>query len=369
MNKVIWKPVNCNMIVREKYIISSNGEVRDTHTKSVQPMIYKSSNGYDFVLLDLNDDVLKNNDRYTSRSMLFRLDLLIALTFISVPKNLLNQATDVIHINNNTRDCHISNLKWCADDEVWKTITFPGIIPNKYEISNHGHIRLKNDKSFHPFHLNHKGYVITTLSTLEPRFSKGRKKYDKSIPVHRLVAYTFYGESDLQVNHINGIKTDNDYKNLEYITCQDNCHHAIDTGLKEKKINDDEIDMVYKNLEMYRSTDKVYDKINVLYPHITKCMIKDIKGGRYDQRVDFNKHKKLPAYRLHTDEIDLIRDILILTNGDTKKAFSIINKQYPFITHSIIRHIKHGKTTYQKSLKYNMSFNMARYPFELKRSR
>lgn len=206
MNKVIWKPINCNMIVRDKYIISSNGEVRNTQPNSDKPMIYKSSNGYDFVLLDLNDDVLKNHDRYTSRSMLFRLDLLIALTFIPVPKNLLNQATDVIHINNNTRDCHISNLKWCANDEVWKTITFPGIIPNKYEISNHGHIRLKNDKSFHPFHLNHKGYVITTLSTLEPRFSKGRKKYDKSIPVHRLVAYMFYGESDLQVNHINGIK-------------------------------------------------------------------------------------------------------------------------------------------------------------------
>ena len=49
--------------------------------------------------------------------------------------------------------------------------------------------------------------------------------------VHRLVAEAFHGASDLQVNHINGIKSDNRADNLEWITASENTRHAIATGL------------------------------------------------------------------------------------------------------------------------------------------
>jgi hypothetical protein len=53
--------------------------------------------------------------------------------------------------------------------------------------------------------------------------------------VHRLVMLTFCGESDLQVNHIDGVKSNNTLINLEYCTASENTRHAYRTGLTNKK--------------------------------------------------------------------------------------------------------------------------------------
>ncbi|MBJ2228543.1 HNH endonuclease [Pseudomonas simiae] len=54
----------------------------------------------------------------------------------------------------------------------------------------------------------------------------------KYVLVHRLVALTFIGPSHLpQVNHLNGVKSDNRLANLEWCSISDNVRHAIDTGL------------------------------------------------------------------------------------------------------------------------------------------
>ncbi len=68
------------------------------------------------------------------------------------------------------------------------------------------------------------GYVAVTLQ--EDRVSVGRL-------VHRLVAEAFHGPipAGQEVNHIDGVKTNNRPSNLEYVTRQQNIRHAMRIGL------------------------------------------------------------------------------------------------------------------------------------------
>lgn len=57
---------------------------------------------------------------------------------------------------------------------------------------------------------------------------------EKNYLVHRVVYETFYGKipDGLQINHINGVKSDNRLRNLEVVTASENIRHAVRTGLK-----------------------------------------------------------------------------------------------------------------------------------------
>jgi hypothetical protein len=62
-----------------------------------------------------------------------------------------------------------------------------------------------------------------------------KNKKFKSKKIHRLVMAAFRGPSDLEVNHINGIKSDNNLCNLEYCTTSQNIKHNFKIGLKSHK--------------------------------------------------------------------------------------------------------------------------------------
>lgn len=117
-------------------------------------------------------------------------------------------------------------------EEIWKDIEgYEGL----YLISNFGRV-----KSLPKHCGSGKGYTTKEI-ILKPHLRLGYIAYTlykndipKVINAHRLVAIAFIPnqENKPQVNHINGIKTDNSIKNLEWVTNSENIKHAYDNGLK-----------------------------------------------------------------------------------------------------------------------------------------
>jgi hypothetical protein len=75
--------------------------------------------------------------------------------------------------------------------------------------------------------LNSHGYYCVTI-----KYLNGSQKV---MTVHRLIAKTFLPNPDNkpQINHIDGIKTNNCVSNLEWCTASENIHHAFSTGLNK----------------------------------------------------------------------------------------------------------------------------------------
>ena len=111
--------------------------------------------------------------------------------------------------------------------ECWRDIPgYDGI----YSVSNRGRVRLNVTRN---------RYRAGSIRTGQPnadgylRLSMTHNGQRKKCFVHRLVALAFLGPRDanIELNHKNGVKTDNRVENLEYVTHRENMCHAVDMGL------------------------------------------------------------------------------------------------------------------------------------------
>lgn len=114
------------------------------------------------------------------------------------------------------------------DVEIWKPVVgFEG----RYEVSSHGRVNSLQDNHGRPVR---KAKTISTSwngQYLSVQLFVKDVKYFKS--AHRLVAEAFIpNPTNLpQVNHIDGVKTNNHVSNLEWCTAQQNIQHGYATGL------------------------------------------------------------------------------------------------------------------------------------------
>ena len=139
------------------------------------------------------------------------------------------------------------------EKEIWKSIKdFEGM----YEVSNFGRVRsldrlVKYKSGMSRFfegtimaqRMSTSGYKVINI------FKKGKPK---TVSIHSLVATAFIPKHEskkiLIVNHKDGDKTNNFYRNLEWVTYSQNKKHAQDMGLHTDNIS---------GLEDYRNSIKV----------------------------------------------------------------------------------------------------------------
>jgi len=112
--------------------------------------------------------------------------------------------------------------------EEWKDIKG---YERLYQVSNTGRIKSLAKGKIRKLQKNRYGYLMVGL------YKNGISKY---MTVHRIVANAFIPNSQNkpEVNHKNGIKTDNRVENLEWVTSQENVLHSFrELGRKGKSNN------------------------------------------------------------------------------------------------------------------------------------
>ena len=137
-----------------------------------------------------------------------------------------------------------------------------------YSITKNGNILNTKTNRILKYVIDSSGYYQVNL------YNKGKSK---KFLIHRLVAIYFIPnlENKPQVNHINGIKTDNRIENLEWNTSKENINHALKLSNNQRKNSKIVIDL-YTGI-FYNSIGDAAKTLDIKY----QTLLSKVKTNKY----------------------------------------------------------------------------------------
>lgn len=183
--------------------------------------------------------------------------------------------------------------------EEWRDIKgYEGI----YQVSNRGRVRRivathTTKPMMRKASLQGRGYLGICLS---------KNGVTKRYIVSRLVAEAFIPNPDNkpEVNHINGIKTDNRAVNLEWVTVSENKLHAYRTGLHDAELQKRRVPVIAYDLQgnkvgIFASQLEASKALGVSQGSITRAIHTGYRAGKYRFKYANESHNR-----------DMIADII-----------------------------------------------------------
>ena len=164
-------------------------------------------------------------------------------------------------------------------NEEWKDIpNYEGL----YQASNLG--RIKSLKR--PYGLKEKILKLQINSYGYYRVALCKNSIQKSYYVHRLVFEAFNGQipENMQVNHINEVKTDNRLENLNLMTHKENCNFGTRNERMTKKLSKVVLQFTLDDIlvKEYPSIHQAERETGFANQYISKCC-----NGKYKTAYSF----------------------------------------------------------------------------------
>lgn len=150
---------------------------------------------------------------------------------------------------------------------------------SKYLVSNFGNIFSPYTQKFLKPIKNNRGYYYVKI------YNNGTKQ---TVPVHVVVARSFYNVKGFEVNHIDLDKSNNSLKNLELVTRQENLEHAKLNGAFKSLKGENSPSCIFTNrlindmIEM-KKTGKSLKQIAEKYKTSSSYVCTLIKKGKQNE--------------------------------------------------------------------------------------
>ena len=165
--------------------------------------------------------------------------------------------------------------------------------------------------------------------------------------IHRLVALAFLGPQPTlkhEINHINGIKTDNRPENLEWVTRSQNIKHAFDTGLhpisegvnaSNAKLTEEDLALIVTMVEEGTKPKEIAAQLGIKYGSVI-CFL---YGRTHVNATRPNKAQMLKGARaVNRQKVLEIKKAL----ADGKTSSSQIAANFG-VSKGTVQHIKKGR--------------------------